>query len=70
VDGSRVAELRINAGKTQAELSREAGVSLMHLSAIERGVADNPKLATLTALARALGCTIADLLGEPKKVAG
>jgi transcriptional regulator with XRE-family HTH domain len=70
VDGSRVAELRKRAGKTQAELARDAGVSLMHLSAIERGAADNPTLATLTALAVALNCSIGDLLGEPKRVAG
>lgn len=70
MDGSKVAELRKAAGKTQAQLAREAGVSLMHLSAIERGAADNPMLSTLTALAVALDCTIAELLGEPKKVAG
>jgi transcriptional regulator with XRE-family HTH domain len=65
VDGSRVAELRKAAGKTQAELAREANVSLMHLSAIERGAVTDIKVDTASKLAGALGITIDQLLGKP-----
>ena len=62
--GPRVAERRRAAGFTQAELAYRAGLHPQTISDIERGKADNPTLSMLTALSLALGCTIADLLGE------
>jgi len=53
---------RMQRNMTQADLSREADVSLRIINYIESGEQLNPKLVTLTKLARALGVSVEDLL--------
>lgn len=61
---TRLAELRTVAGITQQELARQSGVKQGIISLIESGSTQFPRLDTAAKLARALGCTIDDLLGE------
>ncbi|MGV4984577.1 helix-turn-helix domain-containing protein [Streptomyces sp. NRAIS4] len=52
---------RIEAGLSQTELAKQAGVAPSHISDVENGRAGfSPK--NLKAIADALGCTIRDLL--------
>ena len=69
--GPRVAERRRAAGLTQTELAYKAGLHPQTVSDIERDVTA-PALATVSALAMALGCLIDDLVDKPagKAVAG
>lgn len=64
MNGHRITERREAAGLTQAGLSRKSGVSLMHLSAIERGVVHDLKASTALKLAGALGTTVDALLDD------
>lgn len=59
-----VRALRVKLGLSQEELALAAGVSRNHIQVLERGVGEpvNPRLATLYALAAALGVRVADLL--------
>lgn len=61
---TKLAELRTAAGITQQELARQSGVKQGIISLIESGSTQFPRLDTAAKLARALGCTIDDLLGE------
>lgn len=63
--GKRLAELREQAGLSQEDLGVRAGLHSMSISKIERGVVQ-PKLATVEALARALGVKVAELLAAPE----
>lgn len=45
---------------TNAQLAERAGVTLSTLDKITSGANDNPKLATLQAIARVIGCTLDD----------
>ena len=64
-DTIRLREARIAAGLTQTELARRLHVGQSLISDLERGRRATLTVATLTALARALGCSPADLLAEP-----
>lgn len=59
--GARIRQARRNAGLTQVQASRRAGMSQSHLSRCECG-AKTPSLATAKALARALNTTTAAIL--------
>ncbi len=52
-------------GLTNAELSRISGVTQSTLDKITAGINRNPKLETLQAICRALGCRLADLEDLP-----
>lgn len=66
IDPDELWRRRVLAELSQTELAELAGVGQSYISKIERGQQGaNPK--TAGALARALGCTIADLM--PRKVA-
>jgi transcriptional regulator with XRE-family HTH domain len=52
--------MRIERGTTQQHLAESAGMTVAHLSKIERGLT-NPTWGTVVALAAALKTTIADL---------
>jgi XRE family transcriptional regulator, aerobic/anaerobic benzoate catabolism transcriptional regulator len=61
--GRRIRERREAEGHSLAALAREAAVSRRYLTDTESGRA-NPSVLVLAQLARALGCTMADLLGQ------
>lgn len=58
-------KMRIAAGLTQRELERRSGVYQCQISWIETGLVKNPRVDTAAKLARALGCTVYDLLRNP-----
>ena len=47
-------------GMTNAQLAEKTGVTLSTLDKITSGANQNPKLSTLQAIARVLGCTLDD----------
>ncbi len=49
-------------GLSNIELSQLSGIPLGTLSKIMAGIIDNPKLSTLHAMTKALGCTLDDLI--------
>jgi XRE family aerobic/anaerobic benzoate catabolism transcriptional regulator len=61
--GDRVRELRARRGMTRRVLAQEAEVSERHLANLETGQG-NASVLLLRQLAQALGCTIAELVGE------
>lgn len=63
--GQKLLERRTAKGMTQQELAVAAGLHAITVSRIERG-AVQPDLSTVEALARALGATVAELLGDPE----
>jgi transcriptional regulator with XRE-family HTH domain len=69
--GDQLKELRKAAGLSQMELARASGLSLSVITQLEQGRATDPKLSTLKALAKALGCTLDELgqngIDEPPK---
>lgn len=62
--GPRIRELRKSGGMTLQELSEFTGLSVGHLSQIERGLA-SPTLASLDKVAEALGTTVTHLVSGP-----
>src|SRR5581483_5066644 len=61
--GERVRTLRARRGLTRKALAREAGVSERHLANLETGVG-NASVLVLRQVAGALGCTLAELIGD------
>lgn len=61
--GKRVRDLRREAGLSQEELASAAGMDRGHISNLENGRIENPGIATVEALARALRTTPQYLLG-------
>lgn len=70
MNGAKLAQLRRAKGWTQQQLAVFAGVHVMTVSSAERD-AKEPLVATVEALARALGVDITELLteAEPSEVA-
>ena len=64
--GGRIRERREAGGLTQAELSTHAGIGRVTLTRIERGE-HSPRTETLTAIARALGVGVEDLILPPAR---
>lgn len=58
---------RKQARLTQAQLAKKSGVSQQAISFIESN-RNTPSEGTLRLLAKALNCTVAELLGEPDEV--
>jgi transcriptional regulator with XRE-family HTH domain len=58
--GKAIRQLRTERGMTQEALAHAAGVTVSHLSTIERGYS-NPTWATVKAIASALDASIIDL---------
>jgi len=52
----------------QRELSERSGVPQPMISEIERGLVRNPQIGTMWKLARALKCTVDDLIEADEKV--
>ena len=58
-----VRQARQRVGISQKDLARKVGITQAFLSEVETGT-KSPSLLTAAKLARALGCTIDELLGE------
>jgi transcriptional regulator with XRE-family HTH domain len=58
--GEAIRMLRVEQRRTQGELAREAGITVAHLSKIERGYI-NPTWGSVSAIAAALGTTVASV---------
>lgn len=58
--------LKREKGLTNASLSKLSGVTQSTLDKITAGINTNPKLSTLEAICRALGCRLSDLEEAPK----
>lgn len=58
--GKAIRQLRKEDGMTQEALAQEAGVTVGHMSMIERGHS-NPTWGTLRGIARALGTSMGEL---------
>jgi transcriptional regulator with XRE-family HTH domain len=67
--GYNLAHLRTRAGMTQVVLAKRSGISRSTITFLETRYNghDNAKLETLRALARALGVTVADIIGTDKR---
>jgi len=59
--------LRLAAGMTQQELATAAGLAVSAVAQLEVGRIGDPKFSTVRALAKALGCTPNDLVGEEEE---
>ncbi len=63
--GGKIRQLRKERGLTQVQVSQLSGVSQSAISDIESGrVTKLPNIDTVGKIASALGCTVAELLGE------
>lgn len=60
--GQRIKRRRRELGLTQQALAESAGLSAKTVLAIERGATTAPRVPTIRAIARALGCEVGDLL--------
>lgn len=60
--GDTIQRRRQVMGMSQDELSDKAGLAYSTLAKIERGVVKNPSVFTIVSLAKALGCTVEELL--------
>jgi len=63
--GISLARLRSEADLSQEQLAERSGVSRRTIAGIETGSNENPELGSLAALAKALGRTVADIVGQP-----
>lgn len=60
--GKNIKKLRKKLGLTQDDLARKADVKYTTLTKIESGVIKKPSVQTVAEIAKALGCTVDDLL--------
>lgn len=67
--GARIRARRTALGLTLAQVAKSSGLSLPYVSNLERG-RGNPTLEALRSVARALGQSTADLLGEEESEEG
>jgi len=65
VVGKNIRSLRRAAELTQEELAAEVGVDMRYMGGIERGQ-ENPSLAVIARIAKALGVSASSLLSETK----
>lgn len=66
IDPTKFQARRAALGLTQAQLAERAGMHQTRVSEIERGDNLDPRLSTIEALARALGCRVDQLLEKGK----
>jgi transcriptional regulator with XRE-family HTH domain len=64
--GQTIRELRTAAGFSQERFAAAAGVHRTFMGDVERGEA-NPSLKTLEGIAKGLGVTVAELVGEAER---
>jgi transcriptional regulator with XRE-family HTH domain len=63
-DGRRLREIRESQGLSREDLAQMAGIKSGIIYKLETKRNNNPKLKTLSAIARALGVRVADLILE------
>jgi transcriptional regulator with XRE-family HTH domain len=63
--GKQLTDLRQRSGLSISGLAEKAGVAKSYLLKVEKGEVENPGLATLDLIAKALGVTLDDLLNPP-----
>lgn len=66
----RLRYMREKKGLTQYRLSEVSGIPQQTISAIENGTRKNPGIETLLPIAKALHCTIDDLIGKEEEKEG
>jgi len=64
--GARITALRMERGETVAAFAGRAGVAKSHMYKLEAGGLESPTVTTLDGIARALGITLDELLGNPR----
>jgi transcriptional regulator with XRE-family HTH domain len=62
MNGQKLRDMRKARDKTLRQVSVESGVTETQIRNIETGVTENPSIATLVSLAKALSCEITDFL--------
>jgi transcriptional regulator with XRE-family HTH domain len=65
--GERIKELRSQKGESLQKVAKAVGVSKAHLSALELGKSDNPRLTLLLNLADHFDTSVSYLIGEKTK---
>jgi transcriptional regulator with XRE-family HTH domain len=65
--GAALRELRGKTGMTQEAVAQKAGITVAHLSGIERGHA-NPSCAAVMAIAEALGVSMVEIARRVEKL--
>jgi transcriptional regulator with XRE-family HTH domain len=65
--GAAIRELRSKSGMTQEAVAQRAGITVAHLSGIERGHA-NPSWAAVMSIAEALGTSIVEIARRVEKL--
>lgn len=65
--GTAIRELRAKTGMTQEAIAQRAGITVAHLSGIERGHA-NPSWAAVMAIAEALDISIVEIARRVEKL--
>lgn len=60
----KINEFKKQKGLTNAQLAQMTGLTISTVDKITSGYNTNPKLGTVEAICKAVGCTISDLLGE------
>jgi transcriptional regulator with XRE-family HTH domain len=68
--GRQLIWLRRQKRLSQEKLAEQAGLSLAIISSLEQGLRQDPRLSTMVKLARALGVTLDQLVGEAAAAAG
>jgi transcriptional regulator with XRE-family HTH domain len=64
----RLRSLRKERGLSQEAVARRADIGLRAYGELERGIATDPHFSTLAGIARALGLTVAEVVGEKPNV--
>lgn len=67
--GEAIQARRVGAGLSARLLAKRAGLNATHVAVIESGVRKAPKIDTVVALARALGCSVDALVIEAEAIA-
>jgi transcriptional regulator with XRE-family HTH domain len=68
-NGQALIDARAAAGLTQEQLAVACGATFGTISKLERGVAGEPRLSTITKIAAALDVPVSQLLTESEAVA-
>ena len=63
-EGKKIRELRVKAGVTQEDLARRVGVTVHTIWRLENDPRVNPRLATLRAVAKALGVALSEIVRD------